>query len=65
MTYTIRSKDRTQSVYTSRKNFRQYALEDGKAYDAELFRTHSKDTAYEVWQMVGGDYGEFEIVEDD
>lgn len=65
MAYTIRNKDRTQSVYISHKNYQFYALDDKTAYDATLFRTNSKDKAYEVWQSVGGDYGEFEIVEDD
>ena len=62
MIYTIRNKDRTQSVYVNLKDFRYYALDDNKVYDAKLFETESKDTAYEVWQMVGGEYGEFEVV---
>lgn len=62
MTYTIRNRDRTQSVYVSLKNFRYYALDDDKVHDAKLFETENKDIAYEMWQMVGGAYGDFEVV---
>lgn len=62
VTYTVRHKDRTQAVYFDLDNGNHLIMDVGEYDGKELFRTKYRDLAYSVWQMTGGDYGDFEIV---
>lgn len=64
MEYAVRSKDRTQALFVNVETGDLFALNADFHENTmnKLFRTDSRDKAYEAWQMTGGDYGEFEVV---
>lgn len=62
--YKIVSTDRTQTVYRDLATGDLLAMDIGakNSHGKEQYETDSRDEAYEVWQSLGGDYGEFEVV---
>lgn len=62
--YKIFSTDRTQTVYRDLATGDLLAMDIGlkNSHGKEQYETDSRDEAYEVWQSLGGEYGEFEVV---
>ena len=65
MTYSLRQKDGTQAVnYDKLQDNYLVLAESTDRNNISLFRTTDKDEARAVWEMTGGDYGDYEIVSD-
>ena len=67
MSYTIMSKDSKRAVFINRETNDIFVVNsDMKASGTnELFVTDDKELAESVWKTTGGEYGDFEIRNND
>lgn len=64
--YEIRSKDGSRAVMYDPITEEYFVLGEGATYNgkqAEVFRTDDVYIVTEVWNMFGGSYGDYDIVE--